>query len=186
MPKLFIALDLPPVAAAPLAAMTLPELPGVRRTPKERLHLSLHFLGDADTAAAPAALRSVEASGFMLKLRGAGSFSSADGSAALWIGAKPNAALLGLHGAIGAALQRRGFVVERRGFQPHVTVARCSADDASGATATFLAEHREFSLPPVPIIGFGLYASAATPDGPDYRRVAWFPLAAPDHSAADY
>lgn len=104
--------------------------PGAALVPSERLHLTLHFLGNVPVDEVPAltaALR-VRFEPFELHF----------GHAELWPGGtavvRPDAtptALLGLHGRLAAALAGVDRPVEFRRYKAHVTLAR----RALGATA---------------------------------------------------
>ncbi len=56
MARLFVAVWLPAEVASGLANMTRPQVAGVRWTRQERLHVTLRFIAEADTAAVVAAL----------------------------------------------------------------------------------------------------------------------------------
>jgi RNA 2',3'-cyclic 3'-phosphodiesterase len=94
-----------------------------KRVPAERLHLTLHFLGDVPRARMPA-LR------VALRLPFA-PFSVSLGRPALWPGGiavlEPDRVptrLRQLHAALGEALQRLTLPAEQRIYRPHVTLAR--------------------------------------------------------------
>ena len=89
----------------------------------ERLHLTLHFLGEVDDAAArmlAAALPPCPAP-FSLRLDGVALWPQ--GIAVLQAG-EPPAALAALHGELATRLRTLGLRVETRRFRPHVTLAR--------------------------------------------------------------
>lgn len=87
----------------------------------ENLHLTLVFLGETPEAdAARDALEEAGSSGtFELAISGSGRFGDL-----WWAGVEPNPDLCALAGTLQAALRRRGFSIERRKFQPHITLAR--------------------------------------------------------------
>lgn len=90
--------------------------------PSERLHLTLHFLGEVDDATVRALIGRLPACpGFTLQLDRAELW--AQGIAALEASAVPPA-LLQLHGALAGTLCELGVRVEARRFRPHVTLAR--------------------------------------------------------------
>ncbi|GHA70441.1 RNA 2',3'-cyclic phosphodiesterase [Cognatilysobacter bugurensis] len=107
------------------ATESLAAAPGARRVRAERLHLTLHFLGDVPDGACNGvrdAGAAVAADRFDLVLDRAGGFARAR---VAWLGCSHTpAALIDLHAQLGAALRERGFAVESRPFAPHVTVRR--------------------------------------------------------------
>jgi RNA 2',3'-cyclic 3'-phosphodiesterase len=93
------------------------------RTKAERLHLTLHFLGDVPAARLPEL-----ADGLQVPFD---PFTLAFGTAEVW----PNgvavllpdglpAALANLHARLGDAVRQLGLPTEHRPYRPHVTVAR--------------------------------------------------------------
>ena len=103
--------------------------PGAALVPPDRLHLTLHFIGNV----APAQLAAL-AAGMRLPFE---PFELHFGQAAAWPGGtavlRPDAtppALLRLHGRLAAALAALELPVESRPYQAHVTLAR----RAAGAT----------------------------------------------------
>ncbi len=96
----------------------------------ERLHLTLHFLGDVPVRRLPVVTRGLDVPFEPFELR--------FGRAAVWpkgvavlepFGTSET--LQRLHAALGEALERLGLPVEERAFRPHVTFAR----RATGALA---------------------------------------------------
>src|SRR5213592_4555613 len=109
MPKLFVAVDLPDSVTAELAAIQPPPGPDIRLVAPGQMHLTLHYLGEADVERTAAALRAVSASAFPLVIEGVGQFRSVDGAVTLWAGVQRTNELLGLHTAVAAALANEGF-----------------------------------------------------------------------------
>jgi 2'-5' RNA ligase len=169
MPRLFVAIGLPDAVATEVARIRPPRTPGVRLTEPGQMHVTLHFLGEADVERTAAALRSVTVASFRLDLAGVGQFPSADGAVTLWAGVREGPELLALHTAVAAALAGEGFRPEVRPFAPHITLARCEGEAARFADE-FLAQHAGFSLPGVPVEKFGLYSSERFDGVPAYRR----------------
>lgn len=93
------------------------------RVPADRLHLTLHFLGevpDREACALAAALPPCQVP-FTLRLDRAALWPQ--GIAALEPGSTP-AGLAALHADLAALLRAQGLRVEARAFRPHVTLAR--------------------------------------------------------------
>jgi 2'-5' RNA ligase len=124
---------------------------GAARVSHERLHLTLHFLGDVATERVPAlslGLDAVALQPFTLQWE----------RPEVWNGGiavlRPAACegLHALHGSVGRVLAQQGFALERRGFKPHLTLAR----KAVGAVPPV-----EQQLPAWPVRDFVLVASQA-------------------------
>jgi len=98
-------------------------------TRPENLHLTLAFLGETeDPAGAKAALAEAATGGpFPLTVGGFGSFDDL-----LWVGIGENLRLKALALNVQDALRRWGFPIERRSWQPHITVARQYRGPRSG------------------------------------------------------
>jgi RNA 2',3'-cyclic 3'-phosphodiesterase len=103
--------------------------PRAARVRPERLHMTLHFLGDVPAERLPALIRGVDTPTEAFDLQ--------FGRAELWPGGiavlRPRhtpPALVRLHDGLGAALRRLELPVESRPFRAHVTLAR----RAAGAT----------------------------------------------------
>jgi 2'-5' RNA ligase len=176
MPKLFVAVGLPVSTSAKLIRLQPPPTAGVRLVEASQMHLTLHFLGEADPERTAAALRAVRLPPFDLTLAGVGQFASAGGSATLWAGVRESAELRTLHAAVAAALAGEGFRPEARRYTPHVTLARCVPEAAAGVVEDFLAGNAGFLLSGVPVTAFGLYSSAFINNAPVYRCERSFPL----------
>ena len=92
----------------------------------ENLHLTLAFLGECDanqTAAAKSAVGAVAFEPFPLKIERAGRFKR-NGSDLWWAGAQASKPLLALHGDLTDKLIAAGFALEKRKFNPHITLGR--------------------------------------------------------------
>ncbi|WP_157991454.1 RNA 2',3'-cyclic phosphodiesterase [Caldimonas tepidiphila] len=123
--RLFYALwPEPPLREALLAhqrAWSWP--PGVSLTRPERLHMTLHFLGELPRALLPAlaaALPPAQAPFGMLLAQPV----LWRGGLAVLLAPEAPAALVELHSRLAAALHALGLPTETRPFAPHVTLAR--------------------------------------------------------------
>jgi 2'-5' RNA ligase len=104
MAKLFVAIDLPDATARELARLQPAPQSGIRRADPSQMHLTLHFLGEADVDRMAAALQSATVPAFRVSIEAVGQFSSRDGAITLWAGARKSADLLGLHSSVADAL----------------------------------------------------------------------------------
>lgn len=158
--RLFVALDLPAALRQRLALLA-GGLPGARWIRPENYHLTLRFIGETPgyrAEEADLALAALRVPGFSLSFAGVGTFEKAGKPVSLWVGVERNPALEHLQGKIETALQRAGFVPERRRFIPHVSLARL--DNPPGEKlAAFVQAHNLFRAAPVPIGHFTLFSS---------------------------
>ena len=136
--RLFVAIALPAEAAGELdevVAPLRPAWPDLRWTGRDAWHLTLAFLGEVDeSVTAELAVRLERAARrhpcLSLSLAGGGAFPGANRARVLWTGIQGDRRGLGLLAAsVGAGAQRAGAQPANsgRGYQPHLTLARCRA-----------------------------------------------------------
>jgi 2'-5' RNA ligase len=131
-----------------------------RRTPADKIHLTLAFLGEADAEKAAGAARRVQAAAFRLPLEEAGYWGH---NKIVWAG--PRAApgeLVQLAASLQLELYKDSFILERRPFAAHVTLVRKAAAQA---------------LPPLPRIEWPVkeFALVGSSDGA-YQTLERFSL----------
>lgn len=169
MPRLFVALETPAHAAAPLLA-TLPRDRAIRAVPAPQLHLTLRFVGEVDddlAARIDTALAGIAAGGFALRLAGAGRFGR--GGGILWAGVERSVPLLRLQGDIEARLVATGIAPETRPFHPHVTLARCRPGAPESMLRGWVERLREWRAEPFVVRRFLLMESRLLPGGAEHR-----------------
>lgn len=186
MPRIFVALPLPPAVAGELAR-ALPPLPGLKRVAPELLHVTLAFVGpvgedrvaDVITAARTAAA----ASGALdIGLTTVGRFPDHGRTSVIWAGTSAaGEAIERLGGAVRAELARRRVPFDGKPLRTHVTLARvrdsASADQAEAIDAAVKAARVDglaFRAEDVHVM-----ESRLTPKGPLYSTRARVPLAGP-------
>lgn len=177
MPRLFVAIRPPaPVRETLLAAMG-DDGPGVRWQDEDQLHLTLAFLGEVDPQRGEdliEALAAVRSPPFELAVRGVGHFERKGAPSALWAAVAPSEALERLHGRVVAACRRAGAEPDRRGFRPHVTLARLNR--SSPPAGGWLAAHGTLAAGPWDVREFWLYESRLSPAGAQYEPLVSFSL----------
>lgn len=169
MQRLFVALSLPDDVLQSLAAVQT-GVPGARWMTREQLHLTLRFIGEIDGRDAIAvhdALSTIDEPSFSLALHAAGEFGGRRPST-LWVGVRPNEALMHLQRKIETAVQRVGLPAERQRFVPHVTLARLRGT-GQGHVMDYLTDHALYSSRPFTANAFILYSSMLTSNGSIYR-----------------
>jgi RNA 2',3'-cyclic 3'-phosphodiesterase len=174
--RLFVGLPLPASLCQALAATAPRAAEGIRLISESDMHLTLHFLGSREVAPVAAALGSVGAKPFQVRLDGPGHFSLKGKKTVLWYGIEPSAPLSALHEATAGALAAAGFEPERRPWRPHVTLARLETRAARSLVDAF--EGTSPAEAGFECTQFALYESQTLPEGARYRILESYPLAA--------
>jgi len=131
-----------------------------RRTPGDKIHLTLAFLGEADAQNALTAARRVQGAPFQLPLEQASYWGH---NKIVWVGPRQvPAGMTRLAETLQLELYQEGFMLERRPFAAHVTLVRKAPAQ---------------SLPPLlqtewPVKEFALVGSS----GDSYRTLERFSL----------
>jgi 2'-5' RNA ligase len=179
MYRLFVAIDLPEQVQEAVSGIAGRELAGARRVPREQLHLTLRFIGDADEAMCQSikmALSGVRRSSFFLTLKEVGHFPPGRHPRVLWVGMEESVPLRELQQVVELALIGAGIPPEARGFSPHITIARLRETPPAKVAALEEREHL-FSAGPFPVEEFYLYSSLLTRDGAIHKRETTYRLA---------
>lgn len=93
-------------------------------TRRENLHLTLVFIGETGRVSeAEHAMDAVVIKPFTLNMGGLGVFRRAGGDIC-WIGIEKNDILSSVYRQLYAELSKAGFQLERRAYQPHLTLGR--------------------------------------------------------------
>jgi RNA 2',3'-cyclic 3'-phosphodiesterase len=179
--RAFVAIKPPDAVLDAVAAAVEPARSvrvGLRWEQRERYHLTLQFLGPVRELAPvvkglAAAVGNREA--FRVQLGGAGAFPKPGRARVVWIGtASGGDDVVGLAGAVAAALRPLGYEPDRQAFHPHFTVARLKVPDNVADVLAAIgpeAVGEAFSVSEVV-----LYQSRLSPKGPTYTVLERFPL----------
>jgi RNA 2',3'-cyclic 3'-phosphodiesterase len=176
MPRLFTALELPPMARTHLS-LVRGEIGGARWVAVENLHLTLRFFGDVTDAAADelaARLDELHADPFDITIAGTGTFGGT-GETVIYAAVAETSALAALQKSHERIARSLGLGAPEHPFKPHITLARVRYARAS-ALARFLAETSALTLPPIPITEFVLLSSRPGRGGGPYALELAVPL----------
>lgn len=174
MAKLFIAIELSRFAEE-LQAWQPAAQPGVRLVTPDQMHVTLHYVGEAEAANISAALETVVHPLFTLTITGLGYFETAGDTVTLWARVTESPQLLALHAAIAEALKPLNFVAEARPYTPHVALARCGRS-AAPRIEKFISERSAQLSETVEVDHFSLYESELVENVPRYTPLRQFPL----------
>lgn len=132
--RLFVALDIPPNAAAYIADVQQrlrQEVAADRWQPMHNLHLTLHFLGDVPESLIPSLCADMDIvsaiiNPFSLKVGSFGAFPRAEHPRVLWLGLRGQTnPLKQLHLLLGKRFDLHdGLSYDRKRYRPHITLAR--------------------------------------------------------------
>lgn len=174
--KLFVALAVPESLGIELAQIGPAAARGVGLVRPEQMHVTLHFVGNADPDKVRIALADVDCSPVQVRVAGTGRFGLGGGRTILWAGVEATASLLALHTACRQALSAVGFEPEVRRFVPHITLARMQpAADASIVDA-FIEAGRSRRFGNYVAEAFVLYNSIPVNAGVRYEAITSFRL----------
>jgi len=170
--RLFVAIWPDRQVAAEFARVAEPYLGRGRPVGKDRLHLTLAFLGalsDAQTDTVVKALADVDQRACSLVLDQVGHFRR---GGILWLGSSDGQpALEKLSASVRTVVGACGLAIEKRSFRPHVTIARkCWRAPYVGPVTPVVWSVDQFSL----------IESTLHPSGSRYRLLNSWPLATPE------
>ena len=188
--RAFLAIELPEQAKAALGGLVeklrMARIRGLRPVNAEGIHLTLKFLGDVprtqiEPIAAEVARVVKGHRPFTVALSVVGVFPSGASPRVLWVGLKGDLpSLVDLHQSVEGALDGLGFARERRGFSPHLTVARINdrtpLPDRRRAVEVLEAAESFESGPRIDVGSVSLMRSILLPERARYERLALIPL----------
>lgn len=176
MIRAFLALPLPDDLADQLvpvqAALLLP-----RPVPEQDFHVTLTFLSDVREDVLEElhlALQTARLPAPLLALAGLGTFGGARVENVHAV-IHPDPVLGRLQARLAQIARRLGIRIEKRRFQPHVTLGRGSVPDVE-ALARAMGRVGGVTSPQRPAHRLTLYRSRLRPEGPLYDALAEYPL----------
>ena len=122
--RLFLAIPLSNDVKKILLSYQPPSGDYIKIVGDNQLHLTLHFLGNANLFEIAPVISDIRFEEFNLTLDGVGCFEG-NRNRIMWAGVSPNEALIQLHSDIGKRLQKAGVTLDSRSYSPHITLARC-------------------------------------------------------------
>ena len=183
--RIFIALDIPEEIRKRIgrySQQVRPLAPDSRWSRPEALHITLKFVGSADSAKVAEmkqALGEISLPAFDLAFGGTGFFPGEKSPRVFWIGVQSTDALPALAATIDAALEKIGIPRENKPWHPHLTVARAGAPGKAGRAFQQLPGKLPAEIPQFGTMTareFFLYRSEPEPGGSKYTKLERFPL----------
>jgi len=168
MPRLFTGIELPEAISDHLSDVERP-LAGARWIDAADMHITLRFAGDIDNRTADefhAELSAIDEPAFEVVLKGFGTFGGQQ-PRALWAGVEENPWLKALARANDRAARNAGLPLEKRGFKPHVTLARLKGTRPE-QVAQLLGQLGAFRSEPFQVARFALFSARPKVGGGPY------------------
>lgn len=143
----------------------------------ELLHLTLKFLGDTEERMVGDVVsrmaESVEGiAPFSMKLKGMGAFPSMSNIRVVWVGIEDGAPLKDIANRLDNSLSDLGFERDRKGFVPHLTLARTRSSRNIANVQALLQDNATKEYGEYPVDRILLKKSVLNPQGPTYSTVA--------------
>lgn len=175
--RAFIAVDL----VTPEVQGALGEISGIssalRTVAPENLHLTLKFLGEIQEGRIDDVHRAMEDSlapfaPFEVSLHGVGVFPGMNYIKVVWVGIdEGREQLIGMQKTLDDALSDIGFKKEKRGFHPHLTLARMKGYQGKEEVKGFVEARKDEDYGLVKVSKVELIRSVLTPQGPIYSTL---------------
>jgi 2'-5' RNA ligase len=141
----------------------------------QNLHVTLRFLGDVSRSRVEEVgklLDAIEFAPFEVELKGVGVFPNLRRVNVVWVGiTRGDVELLHVFTQLDAKLEGAGFPSDRRGFAPHITVARVSSGRQREALVDVVSAWRDREFGVFGVDGIQLKRSVLTPRGPVYSTL---------------
>ena len=175
--RLFTAVELPATVKSLLLSLKT-NIPGLKWTGAENLHLTLRFIGEVPAQNLPAikeALRVVRPPAFPLRLNGLGLFERPYQSI-LWAGLENRPELISLKRDIDKALSAGAALAPEKGrFSPHITLGRLK-DSAPEMLYEFVNKNTAEVRGEFAVASFVLFKSTLEPGGAVHKLEETYPL----------
>lgn len=142
----------------------------------ENIHLTMKFLGDVDdmlvdkiTGIMENAVENVKP--FTARFEGTGAFPNTNYMKVIWIGTKNAEPLINIAEFLDEELHSIGFKKEKRGFSPHITLARVKGRRNKEKIQQLLKENKNTIFGEQLVDNIRLRKSVLGPKGPTYSTV---------------
>ncbi len=175
--RIFIAIELPAEIKQNLIKIQSSFLDIKARWVKpEHMHLTLVFLGEIEEKK----LIEIEQvchqaaknfNKFNIEFSGLGAFPNFGQPHTLWVGIKKSPVLQNLQQQISAGLIQKGFKIEKRPFQPHLTLARLKKQQDLTA---IISKFKQPEFGKFQVSEFNIFASQLFSEGPKHQMIKKF------------
>ena len=148
----------------------------VKLVEPENVHITLKFLGDTDESRIDEidkimkdAVKEIDP--FNIQLEGAGVFPNQNYIKVIWMGIKQGEPIGLIARKIDEPLSKMGFKKEKRGFSPHLTIARVKSAKGKDGILHVIEKYRDVQFVDIRVDSIKLKKSDLTPKGPIYTTL---------------
>jgi len=139
----------------------------------ENIHITLKFLGDTEEKhleeIKDIITKSIEdIEPFNIKLKGTGVFPNQNYIKVVWVGIENSGPIAEIAQKIDNQTVKIGFKKEKRGFSPHLTIARVKTARNKDKLLQVLEKYRDVEFADIKVEAVKLKKSELTPKGPIY------------------
>ena len=142
----------------------------------ENIHLTLKFLGDTDEGLVGNIVEIMKASvegiePFTIEIRGTGVFPNPNYMKVLWVGLENAESLITMAKSIDNGVSKLGFKREKKGFHPHITVARVKGPRKKNEVQQILRNYQNETFGSQYVDCIRLKKSVLSREGPTYSTI---------------
>jgi 2'-5' RNA ligase len=142
----------------------------------ENIHLTLKFLGDTDENLVESIVEIMKTSvegiePFEIELRGTGVFPNPNYMKVIWVGLENAGSLVAAAKTLNFELSKLGFKREKRGFHPHITVARVKGPKKKNKVQQILKDYKDEFFGSQKVECIRLKKSVLSMEGPTYSTI---------------
>jgi len=175
--RAFIAVDVGPLPALlELADKLRAARADIKLVEPENIHVTLKFLGDTEEDLVEEIHRHMSESvkdvePFTLRLEKMGAFPGLNYMRVVWVGMEGAEPLVQIARSLNSALKPLGFRSDKKGFKPHLTVARVRSPRNINELRQAIEAHMENPFGEVQVDRIVLKKSVLSSQGPTYSDV---------------
>lgn len=144
----------------------------------DKIHITLKFIGEVPSEFVDRMINfsdEIEFSPFKVELRDVGCFPSLRRINVIWVGIREgNIGLMTIYQGLESRMRQLGLKPERRGFSPHLTIARVRSGRNRDKIAEVIEEVSNTFFGIFEVMNFRLKRSVLKPTGPMYTTIHQF------------
>jgi 2'-5' RNA ligase len=141
----------------------------------KNVHITMRFLGEISPEALEKVIeqiKEIKSQSFDVEFKEIGTFPSIKYPRVIWIGIKKGASeLKEIHDRLEPRLRKIGFIPDKKGFSPHLTIARVRSSRNRKALIDVLEQMKLYDIGKIQARILSLKRSTLTPNGPVYSTL---------------